>query len=54
MSGWGNTSKQTSPGISCSSYPKAKAAPSNTEIECYKAPFAEVEQELWAQFVHEY
>ncbi|RMX52285.1 hypothetical protein pdam_00025005 [Pocillopora damicornis] len=36
MSGWGNTSKQTSPGISCSLYPKAKAAPSNTEIECFK------------------
>ena len=37
ISGWGNTSKQTSPDISCSLYPAAKAALRNTEIKCFKA-----------------
>ena len=37
MPGGGSTSGQTSPGISCSLYPAAKAAPSNTEIEGFKA-----------------
>ena len=37
MSGGGSTSGQTSPGISCSLYPAAKQAPSNTEIEGFKA-----------------
>ena len=37
MPGGESISRQTSPGISCSLYPAAKAAPSNTEIECFKA-----------------
>ena len=37
MSGWGNTSKQTSPGVPCSSYPTIKAALNNTKIKCFKA-----------------
>ena len=37
MPGGGSTSGQSSLGICCSLYPAAKAAPSNTEIEGFKA-----------------
>ena len=37
MGGGGSISGQDSPGISCSLYPAAKAAPSKTEIEGFKA-----------------
>ena len=47
---WGSISGQTSPGISCSLYPAAKAAPSNTEIKGLKAHLQKLNKNFGLSF----